>query len=341
MTKLSAYAVVLDANVWVAERLLQSSIGNALIYALSGAKASIGLPEVVEREVNRVLPEMAERAVSLIGRETALLRQLSGHKLLFTGPTTLAIKEGMEERWKQLAGLIVRVPFSHEQAQSALDRIIASVPPCGSNNEQFRDCCIWLAALALAEDREVHLVTQDAAFYEGRKPSQGLARALQDELELKSRRVHIHPTVRDFLTSLGSTAAVVDEAEIGDAIIQSVTPHAREIAAEKGKFALGAPVSKPKIKGFATPKSALVAVSFEVAFAMEGIEEDGDGPLTLTARLSLEGACSYDPRSHAVTDVEIRSWSKSIDNSRFTTGTVSPSARELQQYSPERMRVIT
>ena len=101
------YCVVLDANVWVAERMLQSSIGNALLYALTGAKASIGLPEVIELEVNRVLPEMAERAVSVIGREASLLRQLSGQKLLFTGPTALAIKEGIAERWTQLAGLRV------------------------------------------------------------------------------------------------------------------------------------------------------------------------------------------------------------------------------------------
>jgi hypothetical protein len=77
VNKVAPYCVVLDANVWVAERMLQSSIGNALLYALTEAKASIGLPEVVELEVNRVLPEMAERAVSLIGPEASLLRQLS------------------------------------------------------------------------------------------------------------------------------------------------------------------------------------------------------------------------------------------------------------------------
>ena len=42
------FFVLLDANIWVAERLLQSSIGSALLYALTGANASILLPEVVE-----------------------------------------------------------------------------------------------------------------------------------------------------------------------------------------------------------------------------------------------------------------------------------------------------
>ena len=38
MAETAPYYVLLDANVWVAERLLQSSIGSALLYALTGAK---------------------------------------------------------------------------------------------------------------------------------------------------------------------------------------------------------------------------------------------------------------------------------------------------------------
>ena len=118
------FHVVLDANVWIAERLLQSAIGSALLYALTGAKALIILPQVVELEVNRVLPELAEKAVNIIGREASLLRQLSGHDLFFTGPSTAAIDDGIKDRWEKLGGLLVRVPFTHEQAQSALSRVI-------------------------------------------------------------------------------------------------------------------------------------------------------------------------------------------------------------------------
>jgi hypothetical protein len=100
MSEASPFHVLLDANVWVAERLLQSAIGGALLYALTGARATIVLPEVVELEVNRVLPELAEKAAAAIGREASLLRQLSGHNLFFTGPSAVAIKDGIKDRWE-------------------------------------------------------------------------------------------------------------------------------------------------------------------------------------------------------------------------------------------------
>ena len=55
------FCVLLDANVWVAERLLQTSIGSAFLYALTASKATIGLPEIVEEEVNGALSERAEK----------------------------------------------------------------------------------------------------------------------------------------------------------------------------------------------------------------------------------------------------------------------------------------
>jgi hypothetical protein len=144
------YYVLLDTNVWVAERLLQSSIGSAFLYALTRTKSSILLPEVVELEIARVLPDLAEQAVSRIRGELSLLRQLSGHdKLRVTAPSALAIREGIEERWGQLSGSLIRIPFTHDQAKSALQRVINKAPPSGQNNEQFRDCasgtllCRW------------------------------------------------------------------------------------------------------------------------------------------------------------------------------------------------------
>ena len=76
MPNAAPYYVVVDSNIWVAERLLQSSIGSAFLYAVTGAKSSILLPEVVELEIARVLPDLAERAVGIIRRELSLLRQL-------------------------------------------------------------------------------------------------------------------------------------------------------------------------------------------------------------------------------------------------------------------------
>ena len=300
------------------------------------------LPEVVELEVNRVLPNLAERAVAIIGRETSLLRQLSGHKMLFTGPTALAIKDGIDERWKQLDGLLTRVPFTHEQAKSALNRVIWKSPPSGENNEKFRDCCIWDAAMSVASGRVVHLVTGDAAFYDGKKRESGLASSLRDEMRVAQFEIRIYPALKDFLTAMAGSAASIDEAAIGSAIIESVTPGARERASRSGTFELGEP-HKPKINGYATPKSSLVAISFEVSFDLERVELRGETEERSDADLSLTGVCSYDPNLKQVSEIEIRVWSESMKGygSGFSSTTSPDRVMMERQYGPRRMRVIS
>jgi predicted nucleic acid-binding protein len=73
MSDLAPYYVLIDTNVLVRERLLQSSIGNAFLYAVTAKKSFILLPEVVELEIARVLPEMAEKTVSSIKSALSLL----------------------------------------------------------------------------------------------------------------------------------------------------------------------------------------------------------------------------------------------------------------------------
>src|ERR1700722_573173 len=106
------FCVILDANVWVAERLLQSSIGSAVLYALTSTGASLGLPETVELEVNTVLVAEAEKAVEGLRKSARLLRQLSGQKTLHQAPTAERIQEGIARRWAELGGLLEKTPFS-------------------------------------------------------------------------------------------------------------------------------------------------------------------------------------------------------------------------------------
>lgn len=152
------YYVVLDANVWVAERLLRSSIGSALLLGLTSSRALLALPEVVEMEVNRVLAQQASQAIEAFRKSANFLRQISGQHSLHGIPTTQAIEGGLKRRWDELAGLLERHPsFSIEIARAALRRVIEKTPPSGQNNEQFQDCCLWEASIILAVDRPVYL----------------------------------------------------------------------------------------------------------------------------------------------------------------------------------------
>lgn len=341
MSEASTFHVLLDANVWITERLLQSAIGSALLYALTGAKASIILPEVVELEVNRVLPEMAEKAVAAIGRSASLLRQLSGHKLLFTGPSAAAIEDGIKLRWKELDGILVRAPFTHEQGRFALNRVLQKSAPSGDNNEQFRDCCIWESAISAASGRTIHLITADSAFYESRNRNGGLASSLASEIRDAKKDIRIYPAPKDFLTAMGSSVLSIDENVIGSAILESVTSQAHEIATGRGQFELGAP-HKPKISGYATPKPSLIAVSFEVVFDLKFAEVRGKIEDTDGAELSLKGVCSYDPHSSKVSEIEVREWSTYIKGYNRGWGMTSPDRVAIErQYGPSRMRIIS
>jgi hypothetical protein len=158
-----------------------------------------------------------------------------------------------------LDGILVRIPFTHEQARSALDRVIRKGAPSAENNEQFRDCCIWDAALSAASDRTVHLVTADSAFYESQNRSGGLACSLSEELRDAKKDIRIYPALKDFLTAMGGSTLYIDEKTISAAIVESVKGRAYEIATDKEQFELGTP-HKPKISGYATPKYSLVAI---------------------------------------------------------------------------------
>jgi hypothetical protein len=345
MSDLAPYYVLLDTNVWVTERLLKSSIGSAFLYALTRTKSSVLLPEVVELEIARVLPDMAERAVDRIRSELSLLRQLSGHNnLSVTAPSTLAIEEGIRERWNQLSGSLIRIPFTLDQATSALQRVINKAPPSGENNEQFRDCCIWDAAASMATDRVVHLLSADTAFYENRNKAAGLAKALRAELMTAKKHLKIHSSLKDFLAAAESGAVEIDETAIGDEITKSIMDQARQIAAEDRWPGATFSISKahrPRISGYATPNPSLVAISFEASFELERTTVENETESHDEATMTLKGVCSYDPTTKTPSDIEIRESSKSgrSESGGWVTASFNKTTLD-RQYVPGRMRLI-
>ncbi len=328
------YYVLLDANVWVAERLLQSSIGSALLYAISEADTHIVLPEVVELEVNGVLAAAAESAVGNIERDAALLRQLSGQRLSYAAPTPLAVSNGIAERWKQLEGTLRRVPFRHKHAKAALNRVLAKLPPSGPNNEQFRDSCIWEVVREVAKERSVNLVTGDVMFYEGRDRAAGLAAALRKETSEAGCIVSIYPTVRELLVTL-KPPATLDQEAVSSAIVEAVTPSASEIATKSKRFQLGKLI-RTQINGYATPRPSVIAVSFEVSFELEYIEQGVEGE---NASQTVVGICAYNPKRREVFEIEVREWTQRLGPGRVHG--FSDPLRAERDFSPKNVRLIS
>ena len=290
----------------------------------------------------------------VIRRETSLLRQLSGHTLLFTGPSVEAIADGIKDRWEKLDGLLERVTFTHDQASAALHRVIRKAPPSGENNEQFRDSCIWEAALSAASSRPVHLVTADLAFYESRNRSGGLAAILKQELVEAGKDIRAYSDLKDFLSAVAANTPSIDEDAIGRAIVEAVTPRAHEIATDKGNFKLALDerafevggTFRPKIRGYATPKPSLIAISFEVRFELKSVgrsaNTEGEKEAAPEAELTLGGVCSFDPNAKAISEVEVREWSMSLKGNSMGWGRHSPDRAAMErQYGPSRMRIIS
>lgn len=145
-----SFYVILDTNIWRSENFLQSTMGSALLYAVSAGKSAIVLPEIVELEVNNVMYENAKTTIAEIQRKIAELGRLPGdlnRLMTFVAPDPSAVQAGVKARWKQLHGVIMKVGFTYTHARQALDRILAKRSPSGQNNEQFRDCCIWEVTL--------------------------------------------------------------------------------------------------------------------------------------------------------------------------------------------------
>ena len=226
------------------------------------------------------------------------------------------MESAVNERWRALGGLLVRTPFKFDHAKAALRRIIAGVPPSGSNNEQFRDACIWETALEFAAGQRVHLVTADLAFYEGRNRTSGLSPALVAECSSSGSEILLHSSLDAFLRATSAAVPALDEGSLKTAIIAAATPLAEEIASGRaGKFALGK-VLRTRITGYATPSPSQIAVSFNLLFSGYKAETREGEEARATVRLDIKGGCLLDPNTHTLSEVEVTGWSSSVRGDR-------------------------
>jgi hypothetical protein len=219
------------------------------------------------------------------------------------------------QRWAALSGVVHRIPFTHEHAKAALSRIIAKVAPCGENNEQFRDACIWAAALEAAKNRPVHLITNDGAFFEGRDRTRALlAQALQHEVQRLGVGIHVFPTVSRFLDSVAPRVEKLDEAAMKDIVLKAIKGFADDVVAKNAPSFCIVRSFLPRIRGYATPKPSAIAISFESEFDLERVVMNRRNE-TKAADLHISGTCSYDPKARRVSEIELEEWRTSTKGS--------------------------
>jgi hypothetical protein len=158
--RLEKPCVVLDANIWVRQMLLNSSLGAAFLYQLRAASAVIGLPEVVEMEVMARIVDEAKEARGAVERNLAKIRSLVGETDEINLPSDKGLQAAVQARFSTLDEFILRTAITPSHYRQALINVIDHVAP-NATREQYRDSLIWEAVKELSADYRITLITDN------------------------------------------------------------------------------------------------------------------------------------------------------------------------------------
>src|SRR5947207_10352468 len=121
--------VVLDANVWIKERLFRSAVGVAFLNIISRTSLWIGLPEIVRRELLAGVVRLGNDAVNKIAPNLATIQMIVGEKPPYHLPEPQGFESAVNMRLAELAHHIVPFETSEFAVEAALARVIGHRPP--------------------------------------------------------------------------------------------------------------------------------------------------------------------------------------------------------------------
>jgi hypothetical protein len=197
--------VVLDTNIWISDSslLLKTPLGAALLYNLKLINGYIGLPEIIEDEVIKHIIKVGQDAIQQINSNFKKIEIIMGSRSIYDLPTENQIELVTRERFTELNHLIVRIPFTLEQAKGAIKRVNECSQPNGEKNQQFKDSVIWEAILTIINNYTVYFITKDNAFYKDRKADHGkLAANLLNDCQKLGGFVHIYKDIQSCLENI-------------------------------------------------------------------------------------------------------------------------------------------
>ena len=99
--------IALDANAWISERLLRSSVGTALLYAARRIGAHIVLPEVTRKEVIHKILETGRDAVSKVSRDFLIIQAIVGSRPDYRLPSDAEFERAIAARFQELGERVV------------------------------------------------------------------------------------------------------------------------------------------------------------------------------------------------------------------------------------------
>lgn len=287
--------IVFDTNIWYSQLGLKSPSAAAARFYLRQRNARVAIPEVVRLEVTQNLTKRLLQHIESIRSEYRQLLTAFGKLREVVLPSDAEVHARIEELFASLGVEVIDVPFSLESARSSFLKTIKRLPP-SATNQQFKDGVLWADCLTMMQADDVVLVTDDRAFYEEQKPSNGLARNLADEARASPNRIRVLSSLSELLDTVREPIPID-----ADLLQKAFLDHYQDSVfgtLERAGFELHGR-THARLEPFATENPSALFVKFEMTFDCADTTSD----CRTAGALHLAGDCSFDARTHEFSDI--------------------------------------
>ncbi|WP_090746960.1 PIN domain-containing protein [Candidatus Nitrospira nitrosa] len=277
-------------------------MGNAFIRSIRQQQGRIGLPEIVAKELHNKIKEEGIRLTKTLGDTLRAAGHFTGRKMALVVPLDeKSFEDGLRNRLDQLSSCLEKIPFTHQHAQAALDRVIQGIAPSLAKSEEFRDCAIWEATLELASNFSVHLITNDRGFYRNRDVTQGIAQELASDCQKTPQVVQIHESIAAYLRTFPAPMITFSMNSVESRIEAWVrTDFGTSLPYQGGT--LGNRLAS-EVQHFFTEEVNQFAIQFTQEFELVEGYKEGKGRIYQPAFVTAKGSCAYCTTTNTVTEV--------------------------------------
>lgn len=293
--------IIVDTNIWYSSELLKSQEGASLVYALARQGGVIGLPEVVELELQQQVEEMGDKASKDYLRGGRTLTNLIGSSVIPIVPTPTKddLKKALDARLTELSPVLVHVPLCIESVKDALKMVNANLPPNGpKNNQQFKDSVIWQDTLRLSEDYIVHLLTRDSGFFENRDLSKGLAPNLSNDCH--DTTIQVWSDLAQCLAAIRTDIPTFNKERLVSKLVDLITP---KLHAEANEHHLVIDsIQRNELIVYRQPNKDCVAVDYSIFYDFHLDKAVHESYARVECVATVSGSCRHIPGTETVYD---------------------------------------
>jgi hypothetical protein len=293
--------IVVDANIWIAERLFKSSVGVAFLYALKQTETVICLPDVIEAELIKGITAEGDKAVKAIQSGYLTVQTLIGSRPDYQLPTYQDFEIKAKERIAELGNLIQRTELSFDQYKAALSRVIKGIPP-SKTKEQFRDSLLWEVVRHLALSHAIAFVTRDSDFYQDGRIERGPAQELVQEIKDQQLVVRFYEGLDSYLSEMKEKIPPLDYDTIAREISSTIQQSMSQYGSER-QLSLGS-LNEYGIEAYLTENQDVLAVSFELSYNATDQERSMEEEAN-SLRAVVSGSGSYNLTSNTTSDLQL------------------------------------